>query len=211
MTTRTLRFYGLGYASSPVTIVATMDGTPVYSGPIPTLDQTTYELFPDEQEIMFTAECNTDFAGVKPMSITVTGGTMVMAQTLANYYTNMPNPVFTPEQYAIVTSLEPTPRTAKVAVWTECANPPLTPEEIDALTNDPLDEIDPILYAHNIQSLVLAPAGADIWGSPYSSDSHTDVVIAGVAQAPNTSGGEISHYVYAGSVITFDQNILSSG
>lgn len=210
MTTRTLRFYGLGYASSPVTIVATVDGTTVYSGPIPTLDQPTYELLPDEQEIMFTVECDTDFSGVKPVSITVAGGTMVMAQTLANYYAIIPNPVFTPEQYAIVSNPGGAPRTAAVAVWTECAVPPLTTEEIDALTNGPYNELDPILVAHNIQSLVSDPNTANIWLSPYTSDSHTDVIIDGVAQAPNTAGGEISHYVYAGSVITFDQNILSS-
>lgn len=91
MTTRTFKQQGQGYGSSPVSIVATLDGNTVYSGTIPTVDQPLPAL-PNTNEYigtdLFTWTADVNYAGTFNLQITVTGGTFLLTETLANYVRN---------------------------------------------------------------------------------------------------------------------------
>lgn len=91
---RTFKFYGLGYGATPITVTATINSTQVFSGEIPTADvETPVQPTPSpvEQDVLFSIDnsalLNTDFAGILPMTIVVTGGTgVVFGEVLSNYY-----------------------------------------------------------------------------------------------------------------------------
>lgn len=211
MADRTLRFYGQGYGTAPVTLVATMDGVEVYSGPIPTVDG-PYD--PNTQDIMFTTIVPTDFTGTKAMVFTATGGDFMFARTTANYDGPVvQNPVFSPEQYAVLVESS-IPRTEKLPIWKEMANPPLTPEEENFLLTAPYADIIPTLTAHNIH--IRVDTGEDDWGTPNGNEgeSRTDVVVNGFScVSPNPTGGDWSWPVpLDGStgVVTFTQNIIAA-
>ena len=90
---RTFQFMGMGYGTSNVSVTAKINNTVVYSGEIPTVDQTplsppTTDALVNIFSINNSAELNTDFAGFLPMSITVTGGNYVIfGDVLSNYST----------------------------------------------------------------------------------------------------------------------------
>jgi hypothetical protein len=77
---RTLQFYGAAYGNTPVTLTATINGTSVFSGEVPTIDSplpspsppipTPNVLFSINESSLFP----TNWQGTYPMSISVTGG-----------------------------------------------------------------------------------------------------------------------------------------
>lgn len=102
MTTRTVQFYGQGYSTppaegltlTPCTITATVDGTVVFSGPIPTIESSDILRDPTEQEILFTFEIPlvtiTDPPGygntyTLPVSLAITGDDVYLEQIDSNY------------------------------------------------------------------------------------------------------------------------------
>jgi hypothetical protein len=89
MTTRTVKMLGLAYGSTPAAITVNLDGAPVYSGTVTTVD-TPVPAMPDPSLVDSTVElCNfelpMDFSGILPMSCAVTNGTVIFAQINANY------------------------------------------------------------------------------------------------------------------------------
>ena len=62
MTNRTVQFWGQGYSTppaaglalTPCTIVATVDGNVVFSGPIPTVESSDILRLPTDQQLLFT-------------------------------------------------------------------------------------------------------------------------------------------------------------
>jgi hypothetical protein len=89
MTTRTVKMLGLAYGSTPADISVTLDGEPVYTGTVSTLDQPPLT-GPDPEEVDTTVEFCTfeipvDFSGKIPMSCNVNNGTVIFAQIVANY------------------------------------------------------------------------------------------------------------------------------
>jgi hypothetical protein len=91
MTTRTFKQQGLAYSSSPVTIVAKVDGVEVFSGavatlnePIPTVPTPDY-VYNTTPIDLFTFTENADFAGTKTLEISVSDGTLVVTGLLADY------------------------------------------------------------------------------------------------------------------------------
>jgi len=77
---RTLNFYGYAYGNSNVTLTATINGTSVFSGEVPTIDS---QIPPPPNDVsnasvLFSIADSTIFptnwSGSLPMSITVTGG-----------------------------------------------------------------------------------------------------------------------------------------
>lgn len=164
---RSFRFYGIGLSptpdEAPVEIVATVNGTQVFSGTIPTLNtsilpiQNPYDI----DEIMFTlddsSEFNTSFAGPMPVSITVISGTMVIfTNVTANRWGTVPNPAFSSEQYVILDNPDSTQeQIANVLI--AAANPPFsTNEEVFLLTcnfSDPAQaaEVTALRQAHNVE------------------------------------------------------------
>lgn len=92
---RTFQFYGLAYGSSPVSIVASINSTQVFSGPVTTVDQPWTGWSPppaESQVVLFTIDnstaLNTDFSGSLPMTVSVTGGSgLFFGQINSNYNT----------------------------------------------------------------------------------------------------------------------------
>lgn len=92
MTIRTFKQRGQAYGSSPVTIVAKIDGVEVANGPVTTLN-TRYQLtgfdpdtnFQELGDELFSWTDDAAFSGTKTLEITVTGGFLVLMNTVANY------------------------------------------------------------------------------------------------------------------------------
>jgi hypothetical protein len=88
MANRTFKQLGQAYGSTPVSVVVYVDGTEVYSGTVPTVDQPVPAL-PDTNisltSQLFTWEKAMSASGTSVLEVTVTGGTLVLADTLANY------------------------------------------------------------------------------------------------------------------------------
>jgi hypothetical protein len=98
MTTRTFKQLGQGYGSVPTSIVVTLDGTEIFSGPISTLDQ-PLPTFPDSGNSygieIFSWTDEVTFAGSKSLSISVSGSPLLLTDTQANYIL-IPNPDYSP-------------------------------------------------------------------------------------------------------------------
>jgi len=207
MTNRTLQFWGQGYGTTPATVTVSLDGTTIYSGEVPTIDAPRTP-WPD-QVLLFTAgEIPVEFEGSKPMTYTVTNGTVVFAWIHANYIP-IPNPVFTPEQLAILE--DPTTTTAQIlAIVEPLATPPFTESEIAVLEDPatPSSEFTAILQAHGV-----APTASG--GPSYFSDSfwagdcRSNIVLDGVPQStpnprPPEQIGDWFWEVSQGSTLTCD-------
>lgn len=87
MTTRTFIQQGQGYGSTPVSIVATVNGSQVFSEVISTLNQPLPDLpfGPFTGVNLFSWTNEVSFQGTWSYVITVTGGTLIMGDTVANY------------------------------------------------------------------------------------------------------------------------------
>jgi hypothetical protein len=92
MTIRTFKQRGQAFGSSPVTIIAKIDGVEVVNGVVPTLN-VPYQITgfdPDADssmlgEELFTWTNDTAFSGTKTLEITVANGFLVLMNTIANY------------------------------------------------------------------------------------------------------------------------------
>ncbi len=94
MTTRTFKQYGQAYGGTQASIVATIDGVQIYSGNVTTIDE-PMPIFPqtgtDFGEEMFSWTNTVDFAGTQTMTISVTGSTLLLTDSLANYINGVGN------------------------------------------------------------------------------------------------------------------------
>lgn len=101
MTNRTVQIWGQGYSTpvaglglTPCTITATVNGTVVFSGPIPTLDSDEIARLPSEQQILFTFEIPLVTATESldsytlPAVFEITGDDVFLEQILSNYNIN---------------------------------------------------------------------------------------------------------------------------
>ena len=75
---RTLQFYGLAYGNSNVSLTATINGTTVFSGEVPTINSPVPPPPFSNEVILFSIENSslfpTNYSGAYPMSIAVSGG-----------------------------------------------------------------------------------------------------------------------------------------
>ena len=77
---RTLQFYGLAYGNSNVSLTATINGTTVFSGEVPTINSPmpVPPIDFSNEVILFSIEnlslFPTNYSGAYPMSIAVSGG-----------------------------------------------------------------------------------------------------------------------------------------
>lgn len=88
MTTRTFKQRGLGYGSEPVNIVAKINGTVAYEGPVTTVDSLPPATAEPVEHCapLFAWSGAVDFDGEVEVEVTVTsGGMLVIAETVANY------------------------------------------------------------------------------------------------------------------------------
>jgi hypothetical protein len=91
---RTLQFYGGAYGNSQVSLTATINGTTVFSGEIPTVDSPTSD---DNNTLLFSLDNSslfpTNWQGSYPMSITVTGGNGVVFTNINSNYMQTTTPI----------------------------------------------------------------------------------------------------------------------
>jgi hypothetical protein len=165
---RSFKFYGIGVGTIPAEIIATFNGIELYSGPIATVTENVFSTSSlwDINQVLFTlddsSEFNTEFSGIVPLSITVTNNVLVAFDNVTANYFGMPNPAFSPEQYAIMDNPNSTPiEIANVLI--EAANPPFTDEEkalvytLCEVWPDRADELNTLRQAHNVEYTVYSP------------------------------------------------------
>ena len=103
---RTFQFIGKAYGNSAVTITATIAGTQIFSGQVPTVDEPITLPVPEaDQLVLFTLDnssaLNTNFSGSLPMTLVVSGGEgVVVEQINSNYYSGNALPAGTADAYA---------------------------------------------------------------------------------------------------------------
>ena len=140
---RTLKFYGQGYGSETLSVVASVNDTTVFSGEIPTVNE-SFDLATDANSVLFSFNTgvDTDYVVGLPMSILVSGadGGVVFGNVEVNQQWVV-NPAFTDEQ--ITTFLDKTvDRATKVALRSTVASPEFSADDIAWLNaadcaNDP--------------------------------------------------------------------------
>ena len=89
---RTLQFHGIAYGNSNVTLTATINGDIVFSGEVLTIDAPVSFDKPENIVLLFSVENTTLFPSNRdvsyPMSLTVTGGDVVVLTDLKSNYMN---------------------------------------------------------------------------------------------------------------------------
>jgi len=217
MTNRTLQFYGKGFGNDPVTISATVNGNLVYSGTISTEPQplpfTWYDWYdPDLYVPLFTTQVPVEFSGNFPVQIAVTSGLGAKISEILANYAYVPNPVFTPEQFAIISGPDwNSPEAQNIII--SLANPPFTSEEIAVWTNPdtPEIEINALLTAHGVSEYV--SGGSDYYADSFwPGDSRTNVTlnenpVSPPVPRPTGLEGDWTWNVPVDSTLAFDLNI----
>ena len=88
MTTRTFKQLGQAFGPEAVTVTAKIDGAVVFTGPVTALDE-PLPAFPDSNTAfnneLFTWTEDAAFAGTRNLEITVSGGVLLLTDTLANF------------------------------------------------------------------------------------------------------------------------------
>lgn len=88
MTTRTFKQLGQAFGPDPVTVIAKIDGVVVFNGTVTALDE-PFPVFPDSNTLfngeLFTWTEDTAFAGERNLEIAVSGGTVLLTDTMANF------------------------------------------------------------------------------------------------------------------------------
>jgi hypothetical protein len=223
---RTFKFYGQGYGDSPISIVAKINATTIFSGEISTIPGPAPDSLPEQLifELADSSALGTDFAGSLPMTITLTSddsaGFATFRQINCNYM-SYTNPVFSIEE---VTQLQDptTSRDTIVDIRSAHAVPPFTAEEITFLkehnASDPVEKQEAVALV-NLHGVTTSISSADEFlpcyrGLPVNSESTADtrssVVIAGVAQPdPHTASmqGTWTWGVEASKTFAYNWNI----
>jgi hypothetical protein len=206
MTTRTLKFYGRGYGTTPASISVTQNGVNVYTGTVTTINAATTD--PADQVELFTSETTVDFSGTIPMTVEVTNGTVIFAWITGNYC-NRPNPVYSNAQLTILRD-PATTNAEKIAIYSSVAVPSFSAAELAVLETGTTVEVQAILKTHNAQiALSTGPTG---FSATMVGDQRSNVYIDGVLQStpnPRPSGRDGTWYwaVNQGSVLSYDLGV----
>jgi hypothetical protein len=101
MANRTVQLTGYGFGSTPASVVATYNGATVYTGVVPTLNESVpAQPNPDiinDTTVLFSFDIPIETDGVQEMTIQVTNGTVVFANVVGNYcklFRKSPEPFF---------------------------------------------------------------------------------------------------------------------
>jgi hypothetical protein len=207
-TTRTMNFYGYGYGSIPVNVQVTLNGTEIFSGEIPTLDQVSVYTHPEDQTLIFSTQIPMDFAGNANVAVTVNNGYVWNEYIKINYGTKY-NPKYSSEQLAILENPNTT-QNERVAIYETAAEPPFSAEEITLLqSTNPADSAakTAVLVAHG--ATIMVSTGADEFVFPSAPDYRPVVYVDGVEQLipePRLYPGTYAWGIYSGQV--FSGNII---
>jgi hypothetical protein len=208
MTTRTFQFYGQGWGPTTAEITVTLAGQTIYSGPIPTVPQKPSPVVP---VFLFTASVlDVTDQGTFAMTVQPTVGEVFMSQIFANYVA-VQNPIYTPEQWAIIT--DPSKQAESHEIISSLAQPPFSPAEVDVLNSSTSTDAEQnaILVAHGVQ--YMTSTGSDGFEDLFwQGDCRTNVTINGVPQQtpqprPDGYTGDWSWAVNNNSVLAYDLNL----
>lgn len=211
MANKTIKFYGRGFGTTPAAINVVYNGNTVYTGEVPTVDEPPSALpdVPvDQLSFLFSLDVPVEYSGTAPMSVETTAGSVTLGSELTNYKL-LKNPVFTPEQWAII--IDPTKVPESLQIRVDLATPAFTSEEI-ALLQDTLvsqTEKQEVVTAHNVQNWV--NSGTEFNG--INNETKTDVKLNGVVQDPvrwEDESGIWYWLIPEGSTLSFQYEIDSS-
>ena len=212
MTNRTLRFYGKGFGSTPATMDVVMDGTTIFSGPITTVDEqfniADVPGWPASYyNVNFTAELPVLFAGLKPMTVTVTNGTIVVGVITANYQ-SVPNPVFTTEEFDKLNDINTSTDAERLAIRSAKAVPAFSQADLDIIAG-PWSPAKQVVYvAHGVATYVGDPTSW--YDTNIPGDSRANTVLNGVATTPDRLSGEDGTWawtLYSGDTLAYNLEI----
>ena len=86
MTDRTIKILGQGYnISGDCMATITVDGTQVFSGPVPTIASAPPAFQGKVDEVLTEFTVDVDFEGIKEINVTCTAGTLICGDFLSNY------------------------------------------------------------------------------------------------------------------------------
>jgi hypothetical protein len=219
MTTRTLQILGNGFGSTPANITAIVEGTTVFSGPVPTLNQSLPELpnlsYTDQSVVLFSFDHDVDFTGTLPITYEVTGSPVLFTNILSNYSRKLNNK-YTSEQLNTVLDYS-SAISVKIPVFQAVTNSAITPEDVLLLESSsvPFDPYDPknestiILSKYAVEPITFG--NSNTFGSIYwSSDLYLDSTIDGELVDRDSTAPLLGNYwfsVPAGSVFVSSLNI----
>jgi hypothetical protein len=214
MTNRTLRFYGKGFGSTPATMDVVLDGTTIFSGPVTTVDETfnTAEVpsWPASYyDVNFTAELPVLFTGLKPMTVTVTNGTIVVGQITANYQ-GIPNPVWTTEEFNALNDINSSTAEERLAIRSAKAVPEFSQVDLDIIAGTDQTAKQVVYVTHGVATYVGDPT---LWDdTPAGIDSRVDTVLNGVSVTPDRlpdENGTWSWSLYSGDTLAYNLDIVA--
>lgn len=88
MAIRTFKQYGEAYGGTPTSIVVLLDGIEIYSGPVTTLDEPITSISgEDSGNMLFSWTQDAGMTTPRNLEISVSGGTLLLAQTLSDRWT----------------------------------------------------------------------------------------------------------------------------
>jgi hypothetical protein len=100
MTTKNLKFWGTGYytddTENVASIIATLNGTVVYTGTVPSKNIENFNRVATEQQVLFSIDVDTTMVGAVTMSVQCTGGDSVDLQQIFINNTLLANPAADP-------------------------------------------------------------------------------------------------------------------
>lgn len=220
MANRTIQIFGQGYGTTPCTINAVFAGNTVFSGPIPTVEDTPSQSDVVPTQVLFSFDVPMSLQGNFPVSISFSGEKLLIREVKANYAIKT-NSIYDANETAILKPLlipppPAPPHTDMVAVFTSKANPPFSQEEIDFLTSADLQYQGQMfretLLAHGCEFKQTSGPLEFLFVSP--AQSKTNVSVNGepqlVSTMPQSLDGEWGYYVYnidGQGVITFDLTV----
>jgi len=197
---RTLRFYG--DSDSVVTVHVTYKSATVFDGIIPAMQDGI--LFEINDVQLAHADC-------VPMTVSVSGGTLVMKEILINYQQTQ-NPIYNDQTKSRFRSA--VDWNEKVSLFAELAVPPFSSSDLELLQS-----VDPDAWASQEQLLSehncsLTVYDANTWQMVAAGEFRHNVKIDGVSQIPArelTTQGAWHWTVYSGSVLCYDLMIAPAG
>lgn len=188
MANRTVEIYGWVQSTTTSTANVVFNGNLVHSGPTPTV-ATQPELVPPNAftEGIITFEIPVNLSGTFPVSITFTDGQAALVQQIMCNYMPIANPIYTPEQFAIVSNATPSTRAERNAIMIPLATPPLTAEEIAILENNNTTspESQAVIQSHGI-GFSISSGPAVNQKIHYIPQAKTNVKVNGVDVTPGT-------------------------
>lgn len=208
MANRTVNFEGYGYGSTTVNAVVTFNGTTVFSGTVPTLNQSEVSIDPDQQAVLFNFEIPVDISGTFPVTVTFTGGDSAFVMQVESNYMPVGNPVYSEDDLKKL--INPTTlQQQRIAIWTPLANPPLSSADLEILDRGTPEEQNVVLAAHGLSLTV--SGGASNYQFIAPAQCKTNVMVNGQPQAalgfPPGEWGYLVPIIGGAGTLTFNLQV----